>query len=154
VDNELVTASLSDNSSVVERGGGAAPAPLSYAEIFWEQFPYYLSIGMTEEQYWDGDPVLVQSYRKAEEYRREHQNEMAWLQGMYVYDAISRLVPVLHAFAKKGAKPKPYTEEPYPITEKKQEDKKMRAEKSLSDKGLARMESFMQKFNKNFKERE
>ena len=108
---------------------------------------------MTEAQYWDGDPALPRYYREADGLRMERQNEEAWLQGMYVYDAIIRLTPILHAFAKKGAKPKPYVEEPYPITQKKQEDKQQRKEKSVSDKGLAKMEAFMQKFNKSFEER-
>ena len=108
---------------------------------------------MTEAQYWDGDPLLPKYYREAENLRMERKNEEAWLQGMYVYDAILRLTPILHAFAKKGAKPKPYADEPYPITKKKQEDKQQRKEKEVSDKGIAKMEAFMSKFNKNFEER-
>lgn len=34
-----------------------------------------------------------------------------WLQGMYIYDAISRLSPILRAFAKKGTKAQPYADE-------------------------------------------
>ena len=34
-----------------------------------------------------------------------------WLQGMYIYDAISRLSPILRAFAKKGPKAQPYVED-------------------------------------------
>ena len=79
-------------------------APPSYSEIFLAKFPYYLSIGMTEEQYWDRDCTLVKSYRKAEELRKERVNQEMWLQGMYIYDAISRLSPILRAFAKKGTK--------------------------------------------------
>ena len=151
----MVSNSESGNSLVNERGNNIEieHAPLSFTEIFRREFPYYLSIGMTEAQYWDGDPALPRYYRKADELRIERQNEEAWLQGMYVYDAIIRLTPILHAFAKKGAKPKPYVEEPYPITQKKQEDKQQRKEKAVSDKGLAKMEAFMQKFNKSFEER-
>lgn len=83
-------------------------APPSYSEIFLAKFPYYLSIGMTEEQYWDRDSTLVKSYRKAEELRKERVNQEMWLQGMYIYDAISRLSPILRAFAKKGTKAQPY----------------------------------------------
>jgi len=97
--------------------------------------------------------MLPKYYREAEELRMERRNQEAWLQGMYVYDAIFRLAPILHAFAKKGAKPKPYVEEPYPITRKEQEDKQQRREKEISEKGLAKMEAFMSKFNKNFEER-
>ena len=59
-------------------------APPSYSEIFLAKFPYYLSIGMTEEQYWDRDSTLVKSYRKAEELRKERVNQEMWLQGMYL----------------------------------------------------------------------
>lgn len=97
--------------------------------------------------------MLPKYYRKAEDLRMERHNEEVWLQGMYVYDAIVRLTPILRAFAKKGAKPKPYVEEPYPITQKKQEYKQLRKDKAVSDKGIAKMEAFMQKFNKSFEER-
>lgn len=52
-------------------------------------------------------------FREAEKLRQEQLNSIAWLQGMYVYDAIARLSPILHAFAKKGTKPRPYTSNPY-----------------------------------------
>lgn len=118
-----------------------------------EQFPYYLSIGMTGAQYWDGDPLLPKYYRKAEKLRLERQNENAWLQGMYIYDALSRLTPVLQAFPKKGAKPKPYPSEPYPLSREKRKAQQQRHDEMVASKGLARMESFMQKFNKQFEER-
>jgi hypothetical protein len=108
---------------------------------------------MTEEQYWDGDCTLVKCYREAEALRKERVNQEAWLQGMYIYDAISRLTPVLHAFAKKGTKPKPYVEEPYPITKKNVEDVKLKKEKEQTQKGLRYMEALMVSNNKNFEKR-
>lgn len=108
---------------------------------------------MTEAQYWDGDCTLPKYYREAEVLRKERVNREAWLQGMYVYDAISRLTPILHAFAKKGAKPKPYVEEPYPINEKAVEDAKLKKEKEKSQKGLRFMQAFMVANNKHFEER-
>lgn len=108
---------------------------------------------MTEAQYWDGDCTLPKYYREAEVLRKERVNQEAWLQGMYVYDAISRLTPILHAFAKKGAKPKPYVEEPYPINEKAVEDAKLKKEKEKSQKGLRFMQAFMVANNKHFEER-
>lgn len=104
-------------------------APPSYSEIFLAKFPYYLSIGMTEEQYWDRDSTLVKSYRKAEELRKERVNQEMWLQGMYIYDAISRLSPILRAFAKKGTKAQPYVEEAYPINKKTVEEAELKKEK-------------------------
>ena len=109
---------------------------------------------MTEEQYWDKDATLVIYYRQAEELRKERTNEEFWLQGLYVYDAISRLVPVLHAFAKKGTKPQPYVEEPYPINKKKVEDAQAKKEKAKAEKGKAYMEGLMAQYNKRFKDAE
>ena len=86
----------------------------SYTEQFEEQFPYYLSIGMTYEQFWDGDCWLVKWYRKAHALRAKRDNEQAWLIGRYVYDAVCAASPLLHAFAKSGTTANPYLEKPYP----------------------------------------
>lgn len=116
-------------------------------------FPYYLSIGMTEEQYWEGDCVLPKYYRQAEELRQERVNQESWLQGMYVYDAIARVSPILHAFAKKGTKAQPYVEEPYPINKRLVEDAQTKKDKQKSQKGLRYMENLMAANNKRDNER-
>ena len=127
--------------------------PHSYSEVFLAKFPYYLSIGMTEEQYWDRDCTLVKSYREAEELRKERVNQEMWLQGMYIYDAISRLSPILRAFAKKGTKAQPYVEEAYPISKKTVEEAELKKEKAKSQKGLRYMQAYMAQNNKFFEER-
>ena len=86
-------------------------------------------MGMTYEQYWEQDSDLVKYYRKAQEIRRDEHNRQAWLQGMYVYEAIADIAPILHAFAKKGTKARKYSEKPY---EFKQPEKKRKAESKLS----------------------
>ena len=86
----------------------------SCTEEFEKHCPYYLSIGMTYEQFWEGDCWLPKIYREAHKLRRKHDNEQAWLVGRYVYDALCSVSPVLHAFAKNGTKPHPYLEKPYP----------------------------------------
>lgn len=93
---------MSDPLSSTEGSGGViTTAPLhSYGEKFEELFPYYLSLGMTEEQYWDKDCRLVIFYRKAEELRTSRKNQEMWLQGAYFYEALSRVSPLLHALPK------------------------------------------------------
>jgi len=71
---------------------------------------------MTPAQYWDEDCQLAKWYRKADELRRKRKNEELWLQGMYIYEALCCVAPVLHAMAKGGTKPAPYPTKPYPIT--------------------------------------
>jgi hypothetical protein len=138
-------------SSTEGSGGDVTTAPLkTYTEKFEELFPYYLSIGMTEEQYWDRDYDLVKHYRKAEELRANKRNQEMWLQGAYVYEAMLRVSPILHAFAKKGSKPSPYLEEPYAITEKQAETKRESEDKKNFDKSKAILEGFMAQHNKKF----
>ena len=150
VSDSLLTDESANKGS--ERENRSTP-PVSFVEVFNAKFPYYLSIGMTEEQYWDKDCMLVKYYREAEEMRREKFNQEAWLQGMYIYDAIMRLSPILHAFAKKGTKPQPYVDSPYPISQAGMEEAKTRKEKAVADKGKRFMEAFMAKNNQRFEER-
>lgn len=72
---------------------------------------------MTYEQYWYGDVWMVGAFRKLDKLKRDRDNYNAWLLGGYVYEAISRLTPVLHAFAKSGTKPEPYLEKPFSYKE-------------------------------------
>ncbi|MBQ7347813.1 MAG: hypothetical protein IJW55_07635 [Clostridia bacterium] len=93
-----------------------ATSPHPYRALFEACFPFYLSVGMTYEQYWHGDAALVKAYRKAESLRISRANQMAWVQGRYLYDALCAVSPVLHAFAENGTMPIPYLEAPYPLT--------------------------------------
>lgn len=151
----MVSDSLSNDDSADEGSerGNRFASPFPYTDIFEKKFPYYLSIGMTEEQYWDRDCCLVKFYREAEEIRRERVNQELWLQGMYFYDALARVSPILHAFAKKGTKAQPYVEEAYPINKKKMEDAHLKKEKAKSQKGVRYMQAYMVANNKRFEER-
>lgn len=144
---------VSDSLSSTEGSGGiTATAPLkTYTEKFNELFPYYLSIGMTEEQYWDKDNQLVISYRKADELRMARKNQEMWIQGAYFYDALCRVSPILHAFAKKGTKPTPYLSEAYVLTEKQAELVQEEKSKKVFDKGKKMMEGFMAQHNQKFR---
>lgn len=151
MDSELVSSSEFTTKSDGEGGGGSAPAPhLRFSDIFWQKFPYYLSIGMTEDQYWNGDCVLPKYYREAERLRQERVNQEAWLQGMYVYDGLLRASPILRAFVKKGTKPKPYVEEPYQIGTKTTKQVQTSKEKKTAQKGLVYMQTYMAAFNQRF----
>ena len=123
----------------------------TYADLFDEAFPYYLSIGMTYDQYWEGDSWLVKDYRKAHELRREEANWQAWLQGMYIYEAISDIAPVLHPFAKKGTRARRYSDKPYEFKKPEKKTAKVpdedREAKAKSDKIKAMMMAAMNRSN-------
>lgn len=102
-------------------------------ELFKEVLPYYLSIGMTYEQFYFEDPELVVFYRKAQKLKDDSQNEFLWLQGIYFRDAIAE---VLNA-CLGGNKSIKYPAHPYPLTK---ED----ADKLEEENQLERLEQLRQ----------
>lgn len=120
----------------------------SYSDIFDECFPYYLSIGMTCEEYWEGDSALPIFYRKAQKLRDDVENQKAWLQGMYFYEALCDVSPILHAFAKKGVNPYPYPGKPY--GGKENEEIEENQQKRIENERL-RTQIFMDNWVNSFK---
>lgn len=142
--DELVSSSLANGEHINN-------APRSYTSLFEEALPYYLAIGMTWDLFWEGDPCAPIYYRKAYEMQREAKNNEMWLQGMYIYDAISRLYPAFNAFVKKGTKVEPYMSAPYPINPKESKDE-VTEDREAYERIRAKMEKFISQNNKRFKE--
>lgn len=97
-------------------------------------------MGMRYEEFWEGPPVLAEVYRKAYRIKRETDNEQAWLQGLYVYDAFA--VCLANAFRKRGSKVHEYLDKPidlFPLTEKE----KRRREKEEQEKMKKAMEAMV-----------
>jgi hypothetical protein len=112
------------------------------AEKFEEAFPFYLAIGMSYAEYWVGDPALARYYRKAYQIKQDEINNNAWLQGMYVYDAIAT---ALHnALGGKNTRPRKYAEKPYNFnTKEKSEVEKAAEVEREQQKAAAWMENFV-----------
>lgn len=72
-----------------------------------------MSYGMTYDEFWHGSPYLVKFYREAKKISIRQKDEEMWMQGVYIYDALCRVSPILHAFSKSGTKPLPYPDKPY-----------------------------------------
>ena len=120
---------------------------ISYTEQFYSHLPFYLSIGMTPEQYWNEDCCLVKYYRKAFRLQRERDNERLWLQGMYIYEALCDVSPLLRAFARKGTKAIEYSSEPYAITKEEIERRRVEKEKAKYEQIKAKTNAFAIRFN-------
>jgi len=146
-----VGSELVSDSSPREGGESSDFATLSYTEVFYQHLPFYLAIGMPEDTYFNGDCVLVRMYRQANELRQRRHNQDLWLQGMYIYEALCDVSPVLHAFAKKGTKPLPYPKEPYALTDKERNERTERDEKIRYEKIKAMMSGWASKSNAQFK---
>lgn len=90
---------------------------------FEEICPYFIAMGMTYEQFWKEDVTMTKAYLKAYKMRQDIKEWNIWKQGMYIYEALCDVSPVLHAFSKKGTKPLPYSKTPYGYEEYEQKIK-------------------------------
>ena len=114
-------------------------------EIFDECCPFYLAIGMSFAEYWEGDPSLARYYRKAYRIKQEEYNNNAWLQGLYIYDAVSTaLHNALRGMGKQKLPQKDYAKQPYSLNNKvKTEAEKAKEVEIEQQKAAAWMENFV-----------
>lgn len=90
-----------------------------------------MSYGMTYDEFWYASPYRAKFYREAKKIQIQQKDEELWMQGVYIYDALCRVSPILHAFSKSGTKPLPYPDKPYyaqAMEEKTAYDKEKEAE--------------------------
>ena len=85
----------------------------SLTETFEELCPIFMSYGMSYDEYWHSSPYRAKFYLKAHKLKVKQKDEELWMQGMYIYEALCDVSPILHAFSKKGTKPLPYSSRPY-----------------------------------------
>ena len=117
----------------------------TYSEIFEECFPFYLAIGMSYAEYWEGDSSLARYFRKAYKIKQEQENNNAWLHGLYVYDAISTaLHNALRGMGKSNPPAKKYAEQPYEMFKKKKTEVELAREVEIEQqKAAAWMENLV-----------
>lgn len=134
---------LSDSASTLTK------KKKTFTEIMEEQFPLYLDAGMSPADYWDGDVTYVKGYREVLERRREWQNQMLWMQGLYFYNALTAVMPAL-SIKSKSTNIEPYLEKPFPITERSVREEREQKEKDQYEKNLSFMKSFAAFANRKF----
>lgn len=114
-------------SGYAPNGEGKKHPPI--IDIIHKCLPYYMAMGMTYEQFMEGDPELAKFYREAYDIKQHEQNTMLWLQGRYVYDAIISASPL---FMFKPSKPHDYVERPYPLTIEEANELKEKKQQQLA----------------------
>lgn len=102
---------------------------------------------MTFDQFWNDDPEIVKYYRRADEIRQERENTHAWLQGMYVYEAIGAMVPVLRAFSK-ARRPGKYSDSPYELNTFLGREKKEKRKLKEDELFIAQMNAWADRVNR------
>lgn len=106
----------------------------SLTKLFEKQCPIYMAYGMSYNDFWYGDAYMTKFYLDSYKLKVKLKDEELWMQGVYIYEALCDVSPILHAFSKKGTKPLPFSERPYSAnnpeykTEKEKEQEKKNAE--------------------------
>jgi hypothetical protein len=119
----------------------------SFHELFQEALPQYMAIGMSQAEFWEGPLWLAGAYREAAAIRDKQADAEAWRMGAYVYQAVLRASPVLHAFASKGAKPAEWLEEPFTVSAERQAEEEAERTQRRMEAGKAVVETFALMFN-------
>lgn len=128
----------------------------TFHEVFKEMCPFYISIGMTYDQYWKQDVELTRIYLEAFYIKEKREAKKSkwkiWEQGLYIFEALCDVSPILRAFSK-ARKPLPYPTKPYGIEEFDKEEKKKKKkarqqekekQKKQEELDLARTQIFFQ----------
>ena len=88
--------------------------------------PTYIAIGMSHEDYWNGDPYLAVAYRRAELFKQDLENSNFWWQGVYFRQAMTSALSSSLPWFKR---PVNYPKEPYriaPMTKEEEAEQKQK----------------------------
>lgn len=120
------------------RGDGEEKRPatpaLAYGETFERLFPFYLSIGMSPNEYWNGDCTLTRAYWKAAEMKRDMDNQQAWLSGLYTLAALKSALS--GAFGSGRSKVVEYPDKPIPLTAEQAQEQEGQKEEEAMNRAL------------------
>ncbi len=89
---------------------------------------YYMSIGVSYDEFWYGDYCRLKYYESQYIAQRKIHNEEMWMQGAYIYNAIS--VALSNAFRGKGKTPDKYLEKPFEFFGKTEREKRLEEERT------------------------
>lgn len=128
MEHELVNDSCSSTE-----GEGSSSSPLLFTDVFEKAFPYYLSYGMSYDEYWHGEAELVRYYKQAHDLQLEEKNLVAYLQGVYVRSAISDFIEFFGMGAKHPKVGKNYPKEPVPVTKRAKREAELKKENDVAN---------------------
>ena len=128
----------------------------SLTEVFEKLCPIYMSYGMSYNDFWFGSPYMAKFYREAHDIVVKKQDENNWMMGVYVYEALCDVSPILHAFSKRGTKPLPYRDKPltYDENRDKTEEEKEREIEAERLKFTIQMNNWFRATKKQFENKQ
>jgi len=121
-----------------------SPRKQNLSQVLDKWCGYYMSIGVSYDEFWHSSTERLRYYYLAERQRIQRRNYELWLQGAYIYDAVGTVIS--NAFAKKGSTAKKYAQKPYDILEPTNEEKELKA-KQERERLVRTLNQYMANFN-------
>ena len=126
-----------------------------YGDTFDELLPQYMAMGMTYDEYWDGEYGTKRACRKAYQIRMENEQRLAdrnnWYMGQYIMSAISAIPLFVAGFNTKGAHMPEYPDKPFldRFEEQKKEEAVKRKQEDQQKLAMAMFQAMTSQFNRN-----
>ena len=134
-------------------------SPTPYGDIFDEALPHYMAMGMTYDEFWEGEYGRKKACRKAYQIRIENEQKLAdrqnWYMGQYLINVLQAVPLFVAGFNTKGANLPDYPDKPYfeKFEEQKKEESRKKHEEDQSKLAMAMFQAMTAKFNKNIEKR-
>ena len=124
-------------------------------DIFDEQLPYYLAMGMPYDLFWDGEVGTRRAFRKAYLIRIENEQRMAdvnnWYMGQYIIGALQAVPLFVGGLNTKGITLPEYPDKPFlqKAEGKKKEEDRQKQEEDQSKLAQAMFQQMVANMNGN-----
>ena len=132
-----------------------------YGDIFDQLFPQFLVMGMSPEEYWDGESSLKPAYKKAYEIRMETEQRLAdrnnWYMAQYIISVLQCVPLLVGGLNVKSSTSLPeFPEKPFfeKFEDMKKEEARKKQEEDQTKLAMALFHAGIEKFNQNFRKRQ
>lgn len=146
---------------LIEEDKSKQTSPTPYGDIFDQCLPVYMSMGMTYDEFWDGEYGTKTAYRKAYRIRMETEQKLAdrnnWYMGQYLIYVLHSVPLLVSGFNVKSSTRLPeYPNMPFleKYEQTKREEKQKKHEEDQTKLAMALFQASIEKFNRNIMKRE
>lgn len=157
---------MGDRLTEEEEPGQTSPYP--YGDMFDEALPQYMAMGMSYDEFWNGEFGTKRACRKAYEIRIEAEQRIAdtnnWYMGQYIFSVLQAVPLLVAGLNVKGTSNLPkYPDKPFYETaeekkreelQKKKDDLRKKKEEDQQKLAMAMFHAMATQFNKHFAEKE
>lgn len=127
----------------------------SYSDLFNQACPYFMSIGVSYNDFWHNDEFEICKYAlQAEKISQRRRNSELWLNSVYMFRALIDASPAFHDFGDgKSHEIKFSVEEPFPLSKEEAEEKEEQKQIAFSEEFAKRMQAIARIHNQKIEEK-